>query len=140
MKKSIFASLLLAVALAFSSCTDVTMDSFIYIEKNSSYSWSSNQSYTSGLDDDAINTLCAEVAKEKGYEMMNKYSVIIRAQKKRADVIDKAKDFADEFDKRVKAKYGSPVQVDTRYTKLQVNVVAEFGNTGKETVAVFTYK
>ena len=141
MKKSIFASILFAAALILSSCAaEVTMDSFIFVEKNSSFSWASGQPYTTGLDDDAINTLCAEVAKDKGYEMMNKYSVIIRAQKKRADVIDKAKDFANEFDKRVKAKYGSPVQVDTRYTKLQVNITAEFGNTGKETVAVFTYK
>lgn len=140
MKKSIFASLLLAVALAFSSCTDVTMDSFIYIEKNSSYSWSSNQSYTSGLDDSAINTMCEAIAKEKGYELLNNHTVVIRAQKKRADVIEKGKDFAAEFDKRIKAEYGNPVKVDTRYTKLQVNVVAEFGNTGKETIAVFTYK
>lgn len=141
MKKSIFASILFAVALILSSCTtEVTMDSFIYVEKNSSWSWSSGQSYTTGLDDDAINDLSAEIVKEKGYEMMNKYSVVIRAQKKRADVIDKAKDFADELDKRIKAKYGNPVKVDTRYSKLQVNVTAEFGNTGKETVAVFTYK
>lgn len=139
MKKSIFASILFAVALILSSCTtEVTMNSFIYVEKNSS--WSSDQSYTTGLDDAAINDLSAEIAKEKGYEMMNKYSVVIRAQKKRADVIDKAKDFADELDKRIKAKYGNPVKVDTRYTKLQVNVTAKFGNTGKETVAVFTYK
>ena len=88
------------------------MDSFIYVEKNSSWSWSSGQSYTTGLDDDAINDLSAEIAKEKGYEMMNKYSVVIRAQKKRADVIDKAKDFADELDKRIKAKFDAATTVE----------------------------
>lgn len=141
MKKSIFASILFAVALIFSSCEpEVSMDSFIYVEKNSAWSWVSGQSYTTGLDDDAINAICAEVAQEKGYELMNKYSVILRAQKKRADVIDKAKDFAEAMDKHIKAKYGDPVKVDTRYTKLQMNITAEFGNTGKETVAVYPYK
>ena len=141
MKKCIFASLLLVVAMAFSSCKEeVTMDSFIFVTVNSAFSWSSGQQYTTGFDQNSLDSICAVIVKEKGYELLSAHNFLIRAQKERAEVVEKGKDFATEMDKRIKAQYGDPVKVDSRYTKLQVVVSTAFGDTEKETVAIYPYK
>ena len=93
----------------------------------------------SGLTAERIDSICTIVAGENEYSKIGAKHVILRKVKDAVEVKQKAKDFSKAVDDRIKDQWGEVVQVDSRYTKLQVVFTSDF-DTSTETVAIYKYK
>lgn len=92
-----------------------------------------------GLTAEGIDSICTIVAGENEYSKIGAKHVILRKVKDAVEVKQKAKDFSKAVDDRIKDQWGEVVQVDSRYTKLQVVFTSDF-DTSTETVAIYKYK
>ena len=99
----------------------------------------SNEAVTPGLTFEYIDSICTVIAAEGEYEKLGANHVILRKMKEGNELKQKAIEFAKAVDTRIKEKWGNEVQVDSRYTKLQVAFDADYVTT-TETVAIYKYK
>lgn len=99
----------------------------------------STSTITPGLTSEYIDSICNVIAAESEYNKLGANHIILRKQKESKELKQKAIEFAKAVDQRIKAKWGNEVQVDSRYTKLQVAFDADYVTT-TETVAIYKYK
>lgn len=99
----------------------------------------SNIDYTPGMTSDQLDSVCNIIATENGYRVIGSNHILLHKVADRNDLKTKTMDFAWCVDERVKALWGKDVQVDSRYSKLQIIFDADF-DTQTEIVAIYRYK
>ncbi len=99
----------------------------------------STSTITPGLTSEYIDSICTVIAAESEYNKLGGNHVILRKLKEGNELKQKAIEFSKAVDQRIKEKWGNEVQVDSRYTKLQIAFDADYVTT-TETVAIYKYK
>ena len=138
MKKLCFiAATAVAMVLGLTGCvTSETCDVIVYCREGFAGSLFPE---TEGLNSTEMKKIFNAHLLELG-EPFGDNDVIIRRQNNEAKVKEAVLQAAKEADEEVKEKYGDPVRVQERYSKLSIAVYYGYGSNPDVKVATYTYK
>ena len=138
-KLSFVLATMVTILLGMTGCTSETSDVIVYWLVGFEGSSSSLDQETEGLNPSELTNIFEAHMQNLG-ESLGENSVIIRRQNNEEKVKKSILQVAQDADAEVKEKFGDPVNVQKKYSKLKIAVTYIYGDNPDVTVVTYTYK
>ena len=137
-KLSFVLATMVTILLGMTGCTTETSDVIVYCRTYFGSSSGTLVEETEGLNETELKKVFDAHLLQLGESFGE--DVIIRRQNDETKVKNAVIQAAKDADAEIKAKYGNPVKVQDRFSKLGIRVYYIFGDKEDVTVADYTYK
>ena len=137
-KLSFVLATMVTILLGMTGCTTETSDVIVYCRTYFGSSSGTHVEETEGLNETELKKVFDAHLLQLGESFGE--DVIIRRQNDETKVKNAVIQAAKDADAEIKEKYGNPVKVQDRFSKLGIRVYYIFGDKEDVTVADYTYK